>query len=95
VPFIFKGLKMHQFRPCLMGTEAALATMLMENGSPASFSESDPLSGGEANVPEAVMVTFGAVSGSVAPLNPETVNQDTATNVARKEALFRTLFKAI
>jgi hypothetical protein len=40
--------------PALFGTELGLATMLILNGSPASFSPSDPLICGEANFPDAV-----------------------------------------
>src|SRR5580658_4738594 len=92
VPVILSGLKIHQFRPCLTGTDAALATMLIVNGSPASFSESAPLVCGVANVPAAVKVTFGAVSGT-APLNPQAAKHTIATNnVAGLTAFTQTLF---
>jgi hypothetical protein len=77
-----------------MGTDPAAATTLMENGSPASFNESDPLTGGEANVPAAVKITFGPVSG-IAPLDPEARNQDIAANAAIKEAFLPTVPNSI
>jgi hypothetical protein len=54
LPVILSGLYTAQFGPFSMGTDAALATMLIVNGSPASLSVSSPLTGGAENVSDAV-----------------------------------------
>jgi hypothetical protein len=63
-----------------MGAIAAFTTILMVNGSPASLSVSDPLTGGLPNIPEAVKFTLGAVFG-VAALVAETAKQKNAATV--------------